>query len=362
MATSGDRNLAIDNLAAWCPWARTRTWILCIQVRADVAGRRTAPRDLLTGLSPTPKHTLDELPSLEGNLGTLPSHSGWGNSVNDRAAVRITGIIHTKNEEALVGQAIRSLAMLADEVIVADMHSADRTRALARAEGATVVTVPDFGYVEPALPIAQAHATGDWIMRLDADELLPPSLVPLLRSAAIDDRYDAVRIPRRNFMFGSEVRHAGWGREHDRHVRFYRNGSVDLTGLPIHNAPDVKAIRILDLPPDDETSLIHFNYLDWSGFLKKLNAYTSAEAKEYVARHSTPPRVRRSLYRAIEEAMWRLSRGRALADGMRGFTLVMLMFAYRLVVHVKIAQQMSVGDSDDVLRKYQEIALRAMET
>src|SRR6476620_10085547 len=66
----------------------------------------------------------------------------------------ISVVINAKNEERWIVQAISSVEGFADEVVVADMASVDRTAQLARSAGAIVINVPEFGYVEPARRVA----------------------------------------------------------------------------------------------------------------------------------------------------------------------------------------------------------------
>ncbi len=269
----------------------------------------------------------------------------------------ISGIIFAKNEEALIAQAVESLKRLSDEVIVADMASKDATAEIARRHGARVIEVPDFGYVEPARPLAEAECRYEWIANIDADEVLPQPLVTTLRGIIEADDVDAIRTSRLNFMLGSPVRWAGWGPASDRLIRFYRKGALQHAS-GIHQPPAIRSTsKVFELPNDDDDECIwHFNYRGWDHFLEKLNRYTTVEATEQVeagATIPTPLEVGKSLARSFKQRFWHQ---RGYRDGYRGVTLAALMVAYNLMVYAKTRQLLELGDSDAIAARYLKIA------
>ena len=272
----------------------------------------------------------------------------------------ISGIIYAKNEEALIGQAVVSLARLADEVVVADMASTDLTVEIAQRLGARVVSVPDFGYVEPARPIAETACRFDWIANIDADEILPEPLVRRLAEVAKRDDVDAIRCSRLNFMLGSPVRSAGWGPEDERHVRFYRKGRIEHSSS-IHQPSRMLAdSRIEELPVSDDLSIWHFNYTGWDHFLDKLNRYTTVEARDRVRSGllSRPRFDTVKLY--VKLFARRFVRQRGYRDGYRGFVLSALMVVYQLAVDAKVWQLSGPGESARIAEDYRAVAEDAL--
>src|SRR5688500_8186807 len=81
----------------------------------------------------------------------------------------ISVIINTLNEEANIAACVESVRW-AEDVVVVDMHSEDRTAALAESLGCRVFLHERTGYVEPARNFAIAQARHDWVLVLDADE------------------------------------------------------------------------------------------------------------------------------------------------------------------------------------------------
>src|SRR3982751_402698 len=109
---------------------------------------------------------------------------------NDSLAV----VIVAKNEAARIGDCIAS-AQFADQVLVLDSGSSDRTVEIARAAGARVVVTDWPGY-GPQVARGFAMATTDWVLSLDADERVPPALQAEIRGAIAKGEHDGFRIPR----------------------------------------------------------------------------------------------------------------------------------------------------------------------
>lgn len=137
-------------------------------------------------------------------------------------------IVITKNEERNIADCLAS-ARWADELIVVDAESADKTVELARASGAKVFVRPwpGFGLQKN---FGMAQASSDWILVLDADERVTEDLRDEVRACL--GRWQpgaplAYRIPRRNFFYGAWVRRAGVYPDYQ--VRLFRRGPLTIT-------------------------------------------------------------------------------------------------------------------------------------
>jgi (heptosyl)LPS beta-1,4-glucosyltransferase len=272
-------------------------------------------------------------------------------------AARISVVINTLNEERRLPYALRSVQGWVDEIVVVDMHSDDRTVEIAEASGARVFAHERLGYADPARAFAIAKATGDWILILDADELVPPRLARRLRNVAAANEVDVVDVPRLNYVLGEPLAWTGWGPAQDHHQRFFRRGWVEATG-DIHNFLRMReGARVLRLAPDDRLALVHFNYTNVAHFIEKLNRYTTIEA---AGRAGSRPRVTRARVVAgtVREFTNRFLRHKGYRDGWRGFYLAGLMAFYRFAVYAKEQELRSIGTREDVERIYEAEAER----
>ncbi|MEA3506905.1 MAG: glycosyltransferase family 2 protein [Elusimicrobiota bacterium] len=131
---------------------------------------------------------------------------------------KITAVIVTYNEEDNIRDCIRGLDF-ADEIIVVDSNSADRTRAIAVAAGAKVI-ISEVNYPEHNKNIGIDSAQNSWIFVIDADERVTPSLADEIKEKVKEGSFDGYRLYRRNFFLSKEIKHCGW--ESDSVVRLFR--------------------------------------------------------------------------------------------------------------------------------------------
>jgi len=264
---------------------------------------------------------------------------------------RISAVINTLNEERNLPFALRSVQGWVDDIVVVDMHSEDATRDIATRFGARVFLHDRLGYADPARAFALEQAVGDWILLIDADELVPAPLSERLQLVAGADEYDIVEIPYLNYLLGAPMWHTGWGPTQDRHERFFRRGAVAAR-------PNIHAFlerqpgsRILKLGYEEGLAIVHFNYVGISHFVEKLNRYTDIEARQIVAEGRTPGSMK-AMARAAREVWRRYIRQRGFRDGWRGLYLSMLMGVYRFVAAAKARELECVGPADAILETY----------
>ncbi len=125
--------------------------------------------------------------------------------------MKICAVIIARNEESHIGDAIRSVAW-ADEVMVVDSESTDRTREIAAELGARVIVRPWPGF-SAQKQFAVESASHDWIFSLDADERVSDALrseIESIRSGGPDAGVSGYRIPRLTFYMGRPIKHSGW--------------------------------------------------------------------------------------------------------------------------------------------------------
>ncbi len=264
---------------------------------------------------------------------------------------RISAVLNTLNEERRLAFALRSVREWVDEIIVVDMHSTDATREIAESFGAKVFLHEPLGYADPARMFALEQATGDWVLLLDADEVVPHPLSERLKEVARRNEADVVLIPWLNYLLGAPLRGTGWGPSQDRHERFFRRGSVAAQST-IHAYLQIQpGARVLSLPYSEGLAVVHFAYLDVRHFVEKLNRYTDIEAERI---HGDPRAgsVPRACVRASREFVRRYIRNRGYKDGWRGFYLSALMATYRIAVAAKVREWQINGDRRAVEAAY----------
>ena len=186
-------------------------------------------------------------------------------------------IVITRNEEHNISACLDSVRW-ADELIVVDAQSTDRTVEIAREYTPHVHVKPWLGYSE-AKELALSAAAGEWVLWVDADERVTPKLAEEIREAVrLDDRSVAgYSVPRRAYFLGKWIRHCGWYPA--RVVRLFRKGSGTFSDALVHERLDLNG-PVGRLHHD----LLHFTDENLDHYFMKFNRYTSLAAEELFAK------------------------------------------------------------------------------
>ncbi len=201
---------------------------------------------------------------------------------------RLSLIVISKNEEAAIARCLRS-ANFADEIVVVDHQSTDRTAEIARALGARVIVTPDWPGFGPQKNRALQEATGDWVLSLDADEWIEPALAGEIRAAITRaDAADGYEIPRRSRFCGRIVRHGDW--RGDRVLRLFRRKRGRFSDDHVHERVIVEG-RIARL----SSPLEHDSITDAADAADKIERYATAAAQQLAAEGKTSSNVKAAL-------------------------------------------------------------------
>lgn len=143
------------------------------------------------------------------------------------------------NSAHKIGRVLESVQW-ADEVVVVDSWSTDRTQEIAQAMGARVVQVKFKGFGDLRNQAVQA-CTHDWILSIDTDEVCTPEVAAEVREVINDpDAADAYFVPRLNFFMGSWVRHSGWLPNY-RQPQLFRKGRMRYDLKVVHEGFELEA-------------------------------------------------------------------------------------------------------------------------
>jgi glycosyltransferase involved in cell wall biosynthesis len=270
--------------------------------------------------------------------------------------LKISAVINTLNEERNLEMALKSIYKWVDEIIVVDMYSEDKTVDVARRYGAQVYFHQRLDFADPARAFALSKAKNNWILMLDADEVVPFQLVKKLLQIVKLDLADVVFIPWCNYLLGVLMKASGWGILQDFHPRFFKVDFMTSTG-EIHNFLHFsKDARILRLEAIEELAVHHFNYINYTHFISKLNRYTTIEAAQKMLLEKNQSSPSKALLLALKEFLVRFFWKQGYLDGWRGFYLSLAMAFYKLSVQVKLTELVVIGDEVEIVRKYNEIA------
>jgi glycosyltransferase involved in cell wall biosynthesis len=226
---------------------------------------------------------------------------------------KISAYILAFNEADKVKAAVESV-LWADEVVLIDSGSTDRTADIATGLGARVVQVPFNGFGELRNRAVEA-CRYDWIFSLDADERctkpVRDEILGLLAGAA---PFEIYRVPRRNYFMGRWIHGSGWY-PNFRQPQFFRKGSMRYTLEPVHEGFEViggKPVGTL------HNAIWQFPFRNLAEIIHKANRYSSLGAEKLAGK-------RVSMAGAVGHGLWAFLKHyifkRGFIDGWAGFVI-----------------------------------------
>jgi glycosyltransferase involved in cell wall biosynthesis len=243
---------------------------------------------------------------------------------------RLTAVLITLDEEERLRTCLESVAW-ADEIVVVDAESHDKTAQIAREFTERVIVRPWPGFAAQK-NFALEQAAGDWVLSLDADEEVSGELRQEIQAVLADPAaLEGYAVPRRNIFWGRWVRHGGL--YPDRQVRLFRRGRARFFERDVHESVRVEG-RVGRLGG----ALLHRSYRDVADFLTRANRYSSLAAEEWrrAGRRVGPvDLVLRPLGRFLGMYVFRLG----FLDGWRGLLLATLYAYYVFMRAAKVVER-----------------------
>ena len=282
--------------------------------------------------------------------------------------VKLSVVLATRNEEKNIGRCLESVKNIADEIVVVDEYSIDKTREIAEKYGAKVYLEPHHEIFHITKEKALEKAVGDWILQLDADEVITPELAKeivsvvsgetprmaaegLLRGGELRKKRLFLRhqklieerdgkigkstgevvaffVPRLNIFLGKPLRFGGV--YPDGVIRLVKKGKARFPQKSVHEQIEV----------DGEVSwlfnpLKHYDSPTLKRYLMRMNRYTDLQAKEFESN-----KVSRNFFGFLNYCFWKpvytfgniYFRHKGFLDGVSGF-----LWAFFSATHFPVA-------------------------
>ncbi len=233
---------------------------------------------------------------------------------------KLSVVLATFNEEENIGKCLSSIKDLADEVVIVDGSSTDKTVEIAKSMGAkvTVTTNPQIFHINKQKAIDKA--TSEWIFQLDADEIPSEGLKNEIKKLISQKQNkNGFWIPRENFFLGRFLMKGG--QYPDYTIRLYRNGKGKLPQKDVHEQAEVEGdVGYLT------HALLHYPYKNFPAYLHKWNRYNniiSVQIGDEMAKKNLVLKLYYGLsYLLIKPIYWFLLtyiRHRGFMDSWQGF-------------------------------------------
>ncbi len=240
----------------------------------------------------------------------------------------ISACIITLNEEDNIERCLSSLDFV-NEIIVLDSGSEDKTESIAKKKGAKVVLRKFDDYVSQKNHVISL-AANPWILTLDADEELSPSLKEEIKNLFQNGEpsEDGFIIPRLTMYMGKWIRHGGWYPNY--RARLFLKSKGKFVGGKVHEAVELSGSRKKLKNP-----VFHYSYENLFDHVSFINRYSELAATEKFGKGK-----RSGLFLALLEAgyksFWMYFVRLGFLDGRRGLILAIMGFYYNFLKYAKV--------------------------
>lgn len=186
---------------------------------------------------------------------------------------RISVTLATYNEEKNIAGCLESVKNLADEIVIVDGTSKDKTVEIARDLGAKVIVRENPKIFHINKQIANDNATMPWILQMDADEKITPELAAEIKEKIKNENVNGYWIPRKNYFLGRFLMKGG--QYPDYTIRLYRKNKGKLPQKDVHEQAEVEGVvEYLKHP------MLHYPYESFSNYVFKWRRYNSIFADQ----------------------------------------------------------------------------------
>lgn len=265
----------------------------------------------------------------------------------------VSVVITAWNEEQHLAACLESVRW-ADEIIVIDSSSTDKTPEIARKFTRHVFTRPNHPMLNTNKNYGFGKASGDWILSLDADEEIPAELAEEIqhRIQAAGDM-NGFWIPRKNIIFGKWIRHGLWWP--DKQLRLFRRGKGDFPGKHVH-----EYVRVAGEVGELNQPFVHYNYRYISQFIRKMDQiYTENEVEQYLATHERL-HWRDAVWLPVNDFVKLFFSLDGYKDGLHGLVLSILQAFYAFVIFAKAWEKRGFPEQDIPLAAANKTLTKAM--
>jgi glycosyltransferase involved in cell wall biosynthesis len=247
-------------------------------------------------------------------------------------------VIITKNEEKNIRRCLDSVKW-ADEIVLIDSQSTDRTVEIAKDYGAIVFS-PEWKGYGPAKQEGVNKATGEWILSIDADEEVTPELSKEIKETlSSEESYDGYLINRHTNFMGKWINHCGW--YPDYLLRLFRKDKGNFNDAVIHEQVVLDG-RTREL----KAKILHYSYPNMETYLERFNRYTTMGAEAAFA-NGKKARNFDIVFRPFVSFIDHFITHQGFQDGLEGFIISVMSSVAVMVKYVKLRHLQKIANRSE---------------
>ncbi|WP_074017263.1 glycosyltransferase family 2 protein [Fusobacterium massiliense] len=242
----------------------------------------------------------------------------------------LTVSIITLNEEKNLARTLNSVKSFADEIVIVDSGSTDKTEDIAKSFGANFVYQKWLGY-GPQRNKAIDLANSEWVLNIDADEEISEELAKeIINIKENKTKFSVYKINFMSVCFSKKIKHGGWSNTY--RIRLFKKSSGRFNENNVHEEFVTKE----EIGKIKEY-IYHHSYSDLADYFEKFNKYTTLGAIEYYKKKKRAgilSIVFSPIYKFLRMYILRLG----FLDGLEGFILAITSSLYTMVKYYKLRE------------------------
>lgn len=239
----------------------------------------------------------------------------------------VSVVILTKNEEKNIKGCLESITGWADEIIIVDDESTDKTLEIARQYTSKII-IKKMDIEGRHRNFAYSQAKNLWVLSLDADERVTPELKnEILENLKKESNFDGFTIPRRNYIGDYWVKYGGWYPSPQ--LKLFKKEKFRYEEVSVHPR------AFMEGPCGHlKSDIIHYSYKNLEDFFQKLNNQTTREAQKWFNQNK-PMRLGRFIWRTLDRFTRTYLVKRGYKDGFIGFVVAFNAGLYQFISYLK---------------------------
>ena len=252
----------------------------------------------------------------------------------------LSAVILSKNSQSKISDCIDSLLGWADEIIVVDGLSEDRTVELAKSKGAIVYSHKFLGSFAQERNFGTAQAHSDWVLQLDSDEVVTKELKGQCDLLLPKTKFSAFKFLRKNFFLGHGFKYGGWY-HYSQHL--FKRNFAHYEGR-VHEKMIVNGeVGVI------EADILHYPFDSISDFIERQNRYTELQAQD-ILDLTQKPTLKEIRYNLTIKPLKLIKKiyfnKRAYKEGMYGFVFCLLFVFVHILKWIKVWEKLKPKEKD----------------
>lgn len=253
--------------------------------------------------------------------------------------MKLSVVISTFNRSKSLIRTLESVRHLADEIVVVDNQSTDNTVVIAKRFGAKVFSRQNTLMLNVNKNYGFSRATGEWILCLDDDEVIPTELASEIKDKLRRSNIDGYWISRKNIIFGRWITHGIWWP--DKQLRLFRRGLGKYPEKHVH-----EYITVTGRTDYLENPFVHYNYDSLGQYLAKMQDIYIVSEVEKLAAAGYRVDWKDALRFPISDFLKLYFAQQGYKDGLHGLVLGLLQAFYSFIIFVKMWEREKFREVD----------------